>query len=161
MSKKVIARIEGGGEFLSVDAESVLSRHSIVEVEPGVYSVLSTSGRSYEVRVHRQGKSAAAWGVEVNGKSLAVEIEDPRRRSARGGRAGASGRQNISAPMPGKVVRLLVGAGDLVEAGQGVVVVEAMKMQNEMKSPKAGRVARILTEAGATVAVGDTLVVIE
>lgn len=160
MSKKVIARIEGGGEFLSVDAESVLARHSIVEVEPGVYSVLSNGGRSYEVRVHRQGKSSA-WGVEVNGKSLAVEIEDPRRRSARGGASGASGRQNISAPMPGKVVRLLVGAGDLVEAGQGLVVVEAMKMQNEMKSPKAGRVAQILTEAGATVAVGDTLVVVE
>jgi len=63
--------------------------------------------------------------------------------------------------MPGKVVRVLVEAGQQVEVGQGVVVVEAMKMQNEMKSPKAGTVAEIRAEAGATVNAGDVLAVIE
>jgi biotin carboxyl carrier protein len=63
--------------------------------------------------------------------------------------------------MPGKVVRVLVEAGQAVEAGQGVVVVEAMKMQNELKSPKAGAVAEVRVEPGATVNAGDVLVVIE
>ena len=76
--------------------------------------------------------------------------------------AGAQhGRQNIAAPMPGKVVRVLVSVGDTVEPGQGLIVVEAMKMQNEMKSPKAGIVAEIKTKDGATVAAGEILIVIE
>jgi biotin carboxyl carrier protein len=63
--------------------------------------------------------------------------------------------------MPGRVVRLLVAAGDEVEEGQGVVVIEAMKMQNELKSPKAGRVARVGVVVGDTVGSGDVLVVVE
>jgi biotin carboxyl carrier protein len=63
--------------------------------------------------------------------------------------------------MPGKVIRVLVAAGDPVEAGQGLVVVEAMKMQNEMKSPKAGRVVEVKTKPHAAVAAGDVLVVVE
>jgi biotin carboxyl carrier protein len=63
--------------------------------------------------------------------------------------------------MPGRVVRLLVAAGDEVEEGQGVVVIEAMKMQNELKSPKAGRVVRVGTSVGDTVGSGDVLVVVE
>jgi biotin carboxyl carrier protein len=62
--------------------------------------------------------------------------------------------------MPGKVIRLLVREGDTVEAGQGLVVVEAMKMQNEMKSPKAGQVVKLSAHVGATVAAGEVLVVI-
>jgi biotin carboxyl carrier protein len=62
--------------------------------------------------------------------------------------------------MPGKVIRVLVGAGDAVEAGQGLVVVEAMKMQNEMKSTRAGQVVEVRVQDGATVSAGDTLVVI-
>ena len=79
------------------------------------------------------------------------------RRSADAGK----GRQNIAAMMPGKVVRVLVAMGDAVEAGEGLVVVEAMKMQNEMKSPKAGRVIEVRTRPEATVAAGEVLVVIE
>ncbi|MDQ3806105.1 MAG: biotin/lipoyl-binding protein, partial [Acidobacteriota bacterium] len=67
----------------------------------------------------------------------------------------------ISAQMPGRVVRVLVEAGQEVEAGQPVVVVEAMKMQNEMKSPKAGAVAEVRARDGATVNAGDVLVIIE
>ncbi|HSB13592.1 MAG TPA: acetyl-CoA carboxylase biotin carboxyl carrier protein subunit, partial [Bryobacteraceae bacterium] len=65
------------------------------------------------------------------------------------------------APMPGKVVRVLAAEGDLVEAGQGLLVVEAMKMQNEVKAPKAGRVAALAAREGGTVAAGDVLAVIE
>ena len=63
--------------------------------------------------------------------------------------------------MPGRVVRLLVEVGDEVEEGQGVVVIEAMKMQNELKSPKAGRVVRVGAGVGDTVGSGDVLVVVE
>jgi biotin carboxyl carrier protein len=90
-----------------------------------------------------------------------VEIFDPRELRARSSAGASQGRQNVAAPMPGKVVRLLVAAGDAVEAGQGLIVVEAMKMQNEMKSPKAGVVVEIKITEGATVSAGEILIVIE
>ena len=71
------------------------------------------------------------------------------------------GRQNVTAPMPGKVVRLLVADGDSVQAGQGIAVVEAMKMQNEMKAPRSGRVAALAVHEGDTVGAGAVLAVIE
>ena len=90
-----------------------------------------------------------------------MEVYDPRdlRQGGKGG--SAHGPQQIAAPMPGKVVRILVAPGDTVEAGQGVVVVEAMKMQNEMKSPKAGTVREVRTRTDATVTAGEILLVIE
>jgi biotin carboxyl carrier protein len=126
---------------------------TVLEVEPGLYSVL-IGGRSYSVRVN-------GTDVETNGRAFAVEVRDPR-RSRRKSRSGmGEGRQNISALMPGKVVRVLAAAGDSVEAGQGVVVVEAMKMQNEMKSPRAGVVVEIRVKPGDTVNAGDVLAVLD
>jgi biotin carboxyl carrier protein len=95
--------------------------------------------------------------VTVNGFRYEIEVRDPRRwsRQSRGG--SHAGAQDIKAPMPGKVVRVLVAVGDAVEAGQGIVVVEAMKMQNEMKAPRAGKVIAIAAKAGATVTAGDVL----
>jgi biotin carboxyl carrier protein len=90
-----------------------------------------------------------------------VEIFDPRELRAKSSAAASHGRQNIAAPMPGKVVRLLVAVGEAVEPGQGLIVVEAMKMQNEMKSPKTGVVVEVKTTDGATVAAGEILIVIE
>ena len=72
-----------------------------------------------------------------------------------------SGLQEVRALMPGKVVKLLVSVGDEVEAGAGVVVVEAMKMQNEMRAPKSGRVKRIHKAEGSTVGPGEALLEIE
>ncbi|HWS52852.1 MAG TPA: acetyl-CoA carboxylase biotin carboxyl carrier protein subunit, partial [Pyrinomonadaceae bacterium] len=91
-----------------------------------------------------------------------VALADPKRlRGARASAAHDGGRAQLAAQMPGRVVRVLVEAGQEVEAGQPVVVVEAMKMQNEMKSPKAGTVAEVRAQPGATVNPGDVLVVIE
>ena len=78
---------------------------------------------------------------------------------ARGGEEG--GGQHVTAPMSGKVVRLLVAAGDEVEARQGVVVVEAMKMENELTAPRAGRIAEVAVAEGASVEAGKVLIVIE
>jgi len=81
------------------------------------------------------------------------------RRRGDGARGGA-GVATIMAPMPGKVVRVLVAPGAAVEADQGIVVVEAMKMQNELKAPRAGRVISVAAKEGATVAAGETLATI-
>jgi biotin carboxyl carrier protein len=121
---------------------------------PGIFSIL-IDGRSYQATVLAPGT------IQVNGRIFSVEVFDPRELRQRSSTSGSQGRQNIAAPMPGKVVRLLVSAGDLVEARQGLIVVEAMKMQNEMKSPKAGTVVEVKTKEGATVTAGEILVVIE
>lgn len=121
---------------------------------PGIFSIL-IEGRSYQATILAPGT------IQVNGRIFSVEIFDPRELRARSSAGASHGRQNIVAPMPGKVVRLLAAAGDRVEAGQGLIVVEAMKMQNEMKSPKAGMVAEVKTKDGATVAAGEILIVIE
>lgn len=129
----------------------------IVPVEPGVYSVLH-EGRSYEARVE-DGDNAVI--VFIDGHRFEIEIRDPRRRTRHGGGLAGEGRISVTAPMPGKVVRLLVAEGDTVEAGQGLLVVEAMKMQNEMKASKNGRIVSIAAREGATVAAGEVLAVLE
>src|SRR5260370_20554818 len=102
----------------------------------------------------------SAGEVFVNGRTLAVDVFDPRELRARDSAGASEGRQTIAAPMPGKVVRVLVQLGEMVEADQGLVVVEAMKMQNEMKSPKAGRVVEVRAKTEATVAAGEGFLVI-
>lgn len=132
-------------------------RASVLEVEPGIYSVL-LGGRSFEARVERTGEGLA---VHIRGRRFVVEVSDPRRLSRAAGGLQREGRQKVTSPMPGKVVRVLVAQGDAVEPGQGLLVVEAMKMQNEMKAPKAGRVAALSVREGATVAAGEVLAIIE
>jgi biotin carboxyl carrier protein len=136
------------------------------ETEAGVY-LLTFEGRVYECRVERAGdaeqrSSGSACRVGVRNRVYEISLSDPKRlRGAGGAGADASGRAEIRAPMPGKVVRVLVEAGASVEAGAGLVVVEAMKMQNEMKSPRAGTVTELHARAGDTVQAGDVLVVVE
>jgi biotin carboxyl carrier protein len=124
--------------------------------------LLRDEGSVFDCRVDGRLESGATVDVIVGSNRHAVTIIDPKRlRSASGAAGHGEGAARIVAPMPGKVVRLLVEAGQEVEAGQGIVVVEAMKMQNEMKSPKQGIVAAFSVEVGATVNGGDLLVVIE
>ena len=129
----------------------------LIEVEPGIYSIL-LNGRSYEA--HAETGTECAW-ITIRGHRFRVAINDPRRWSRK--RAGAQGheREEIVAPMPGKIVRLLVEPGQPVEPGQGVVVMEAMKMQNEMKAHRAGRVASIPVRVGEAVLAGAILATIE
>jgi biotin carboxyl carrier protein len=142
------------GRTFEIDSEGL---SSVRQVEPGVYSVL-LDGVSYEIRAIQ---TPQGLSVEAGGRRFKVEVRDPRDASPGSRGAIATGRQNVAAPMPGKVVRVLVEVGESVEAGQGLVVVEAMKMQNEMKASHPGRVVEIRAQAGATVGAGDTLVVLE
>jgi biotin carboxyl carrier protein len=137
--------------------ETAVRHASIAEVQPGVYSVL-LEGRSFTVQIDRSGDQFEAWS---NGCRYVIGVADPRDRSPKGARAGATGPIEIRAQMPGRVVKLLVEAGDSVEAGQGLIVVEAMKMQNEMKASQSGRVSKIFATEGSTVAAGEPLLVIE
>jgi biotin carboxyl carrier protein len=128
-----------------------------VEVARGVYSIL-IAGHSLEVRVEESGLGLR---VHAGGEEFRAEVIDPRQwRRQRGNAAEAEGRQQVVASMPGKVVRVLVKTGDAVEAGQGLVVVEAMKMQNEIRSPKTGKVERLRVSEGQAVNAGEVLVVI-
>jgi biotin carboxyl carrier protein len=128
-------------------------------LEPGVMSLVitSTGGRARQYRCVLDGD-----GVVISGRRYGFEVDDPRSlQGRRGAGAGTEGPRPVKAPMPGRVVRLLVEVGHEVEEGQGVVVIEAMKMQNELKSPKAGRVVRVGVAVGDTVGSGDVLVVVE
>ena len=140
-------RYERGGESLQYD-------FSIEPAGESRFSVLA-GARSYEVTLLSSGE------VSVNGRTFRVEVFDPRglRSRERGGER--QGRQKIVAAMPGRVIRVLVELNQAVEAGQGLIVVEAMKMQNEMKSPQAGRVVEMKTAEGAAVFAGEVLLMIE
>jgi biotin carboxyl carrier protein len=130
-----------------------------VEIAPYTLSIL-LNGQSHEIRV-----SPAPDGelkLQTGTHEFTAEVIDPRAWSGRHhGHVEAEGRQPIVAPMPGKVVRLLVKAGEQVETGQGLLVVEAMKMQNEIRSPKSGTVERVLAKEGQAVNAGEVLAWVE
>jgi biotin carboxyl carrier protein len=124
--------------------------------EPGVYSIL-LDGRSYDAQVEETPNGLV---VVIDGARFEAAMIDPRRWVRASGAAAGGGVQSIVAPMPGKVVRVLVASGDEVAIGQGIAVVEAMKMQNEMKAARAGRVLTLPAREGATVAAGEVLATI-
>lgn len=138
----------------AVDADAV-------EVGNGVYSIL-IGGESLEARVEKTPGPSGRLRAFVSGREYALVVRDPRRwRKLRGAAAEAEGAQQVLAPMPGKIVRVLVAAGDAVSAGQGIAVVEAMKMQNEVRAPKSGKVARLHVREGQTMSAGEAIAVVE
>jgi biotin carboxyl carrier protein len=151
-------RRDGSRVFAAIDG-----RHCEVEVHKSAGSyLLIHNGHVFDCRVEGRPESGKAVDVLVGTTHYAVTLVDPKRlRGASSAGAHADEAARIVAPMPGKVVRLLVAVGDQIEAGGGIVVVEAMKMQNELKSPKAGTVVALNVEAGATVNSGDVLAVVE
>jgi biotin carboxyl carrier protein len=127
-------------------------------MESGVLSIL-IHGKSYQVK---QELTATESNIVVGNERFEAVVRDPRSwRSRRSPGAGEEGVKKLTSPMPGKVVRILAHAGMAVEAGQGVLVIEAMKMQNEMRSPKKGRVKRITVEEGVRVEAGQVLAEVE
>jgi biotin carboxyl carrier protein len=127
-----------------------------VRVSRGAYSIL-LGGKSLEVSVE---ETSDGLLIRTNGREFQVEIIDPRSwRRRRGAGIELEGRQQLVAPMPGKIVRVLVAAGQQVHAGQGLLVIEAMKMQNEIRSPKSGTVEKLARE-GQTVNAGEILAIV-
>jgi biotin carboxyl carrier protein len=165
--------LQGGLVACVVDGRSFVV--DVREVQAGVMSLVvapstardsgtdegKTSGSGLEVgRQYRCVLDGDA--VVVGGRRFEFVVEDPRSlKGRRGVGAGKDGPRPVKAPMPGRVVRVLADVGDEVAEQQGVVVIEAMKMQNELKSPKAGRVVKVSAVVGETVQQGDVLVVVE
>jgi biotin carboxyl carrier protein len=147
-----LRRIEDGwlcrldGREISVDAE---------QIDPDTLSIL-IGGESYEVRREPGDK------VFIQGKRYEVSVDDPRSwRGRKRAGAGTEGPQKLTASMPGKIVRVLAAEGEKITAGQGIAVVEAMKMQNEIKSPKAGTLKKLLAKPGMNVNAGEVLAIVE
>lgn len=139
-------RIDGGSEQIA----------DVALPAPGNYSIL-LGGRSYDVLVERAPRHLI---VTLEGHHFEIEVLDPRRWSRNTAGRGGEQIESLIAPMPGKVVRVLAAVGDAVRAGQGLMVVEAMKMQNEMKASRAGRVLSVSAKEGATVTAGEVLATI-
>jgi len=135
----------------AIPMDAVLARRDVLSV--------LIEGKAYEIKRERTATDLHLW---VGGARYAAELRDPRSlRGRKGGSWEEAGPRKLVAPMPGKVVRVLLGENAAVEAGQGILVVEAMKMQNEIKSPKKGTVQKILVNEGAAVNAGDVLAIVE
>jgi biotin carboxyl carrier protein len=159
--------LEVGGLVRTVQVERAGDRFTVVldgtrhvvdaaEIEPGRWSLLfDQQGASHEVLV-RNGRGDALT-VLVDGAVVPVTLRDPRRRLAGRAAVTADGPVRLVAPMPGKVVRVLVAPGDAVAVRQGLVVVEAMKMENEIRAPRPGVVADIFVREGTLVEAGAPL----
>ncbi len=133
-----------------VEVDAVLARPDVLSLRIG--------NQAFEVKCERVAGDMHLW---VGRARFAVEVRDPRSLRGRVRAVDDHGPKKLTAPMPGKIVRVLVSQGDGVEAGAGVLVVEAMKMQNEIKSPKKGTIQKILVGEGAAVNAGDVLAIVE
>ena len=145
------------------DSSIVLIGDRQIRLDPICYSnhcySLLIDGQSFDILVHEDNDT---YQVLVNGKPFEVVLRDPKRlRKGSGSAEDSAGPMSVSTPMPGKVVKLLVQVGTAVQEGQGVVVVEAMKMQNELKAPKSGVVEKILVEENQPVNAGESLLIVK
>ena len=133
-----------------IEVDAVLTRPDVISLRLG--------NKAYEVKCERVGSDLHLW---VGSLRYAAEVRDPRSLRSRVRALDEQGARKLIAPMPGKVVRILVSQGAEVQAGAGVLVVEAMKMQNEVKSPKKGTIQKIVVTEGAAVNAGDVLAIVE
>jgi len=133
-----------------VEVDAVLVRPDVLSLRMG--------NEAYEVKCERVAGGTNIW---VGSAQFTAEVHDPRSLRGRVRAVDDHGPRKLTAPMPGKIVRVMVNPGDEIEAGAGVMVVEAMKMQNEIKSPKKGTIQKILVTEGAAVNAGDVLAIVE
>jgi biotin carboxyl carrier protein len=144
---------DGSSYKVLLDGQPVSA--DVIVTAPYAVSVI-LNGTTFEI--HIAPSPDGTYKLQTGPHEFQADVRDPRAwRGRKVGALEAEGRQQIVAPMPGKVIRLLVNAGDQVEAGQGLIVVEAMKMQNEIRSPKKGKVERLHAKEGQAVNAGDIL----
>jgi biotin carboxyl carrier protein len=154
-SSRRIVELERDANKWRVSLDGEPADADVAEIARNILSVL-LDGKSYELRV--TSNPSGTITLQTGRNEFTAEVLDPRAwRGRRHGGLEAEGRQQILAPMPGKIVRVLVQGGEKVQAGQGLLVVEAMKMQNEIRSPKSGTVERLLVKEGQPVNAGEIL----
>jgi len=151
--------IVAAGHPWQVKVDETVHQVDFLELGGGLYSLI-VDGRSYEVDIFEEGEALL---VLVEGQAFRLELQEERERRLLKSAPGKArvGRQAITAPFPGRVVKVLVLVGDMVEAGDRVVILEAMKMENELKASGPGMVKEIRVEEGKGVGGGEVLVVIE
>jgi len=168
-------QIEVNGRLKTVDVEAKDGAYRVVvDGVERLVDAAAVDGSTFSLICLSDGRSSQEVGLSPTGLPGEIAVHMPAgvasvrvltglaSRFGRGGGAvQAAGTQQVLAPMPGKVVKVLVAAGDEVKARQGLVVVEAMKMENELRSPKDGRVAEVMVAEGASVEAGRLLVVVE
>lgn len=152
---QVEVRAGAGGYTVLVDGEPLAV--DLRSASGALWSLL-VDGRSVDAGVVRQG---ATWLVTLGPRTLEVALEESAAGAAGPHSRSASGPARVAAPMPGRVVRVLVAPGDEVKAGQGLVVMEAMKMENEIRAPRAGRVKDVAVSERQAVETGALLVTVE
>jgi len=153
--------VKGSGSPVRVQVNDNTYEVDFSAADGSLLSLL-VMGRSYEADVVEEADGVLT--VWVEGETYRIEYREEGRRPRRSaGMIGqsASGRQVITAPMPGRVVAVLVSPAQEVAAGQGVIVIEAMKMENELRASRSGIVKEIKAQEGSAVGGGDVLVVIE
>jgi biotin carboxyl carrier protein len=148
--------LDRNGEIWKGDLDGVQFQLDARPIGPGVISLI-LEGAAYEVKRDQLGNQTRLW---INNIPFIAEVTDPRSLSARTRSAATSATAKLLASMPGKVLRVMVSAMDQVEAGQALLVIEAMKMQNEIKSPNKGIVKQLIKE-GTFVNAGDVLAIVE
>lgn len=153
--------IKRDGINLTADIDGRLYELEVSEPEPNVW-LFKNDHKIYQIFVSPNARAGEPFAVNVGNDNFDVKIYDPKRlRGGIGTGDTADGAAEIKTAMPGKLVRILAEVGAEIKKGAGVLIVEAMKMQNEMKAPKDGIVKEIRFDEGATVSAGDVLAVIE
>jgi pyruvate carboxylase subunit B len=152
--------VELSAAGIAVDGEAVSADLWAVPDSP--VHRLEIGGRSHAL--HATTPAAGEWHIHLDGERFVVKVEDERTRAIRamtGSGAAGSATKPVRAPMPGLVVRIAVVPGDVVAAGQGVLIMEAMKMENELKADAAGTVRSVLVTPGQAVEKGTVLIEFE
>jgi len=155
---------QGGPEKLQFTIDGQRLEADWAEISPGAYSIL-IDGQSYQARVAPAPGNATgrtdAWVVTIAEYDFHIEMRDPRTRRFAGQAVMHDGPLDVLAPMPGKIVRVLVSRDQEVAQDQGLVVIEAMKMQNELRAPRAGRITEVHVQEGIGIEAGARLLRLE
>ena len=160
-NEKYAVEIKREGEKVFAEVDGRPYELEVSEPEPNVY-LLKNEGRIFEISVAAPKAGDDFFHTRSGSNGFDIKIVDPKRlRSVGADQEHGDGLAEIKTAMPGKVVRILTAVGSIVQKGDGIIVVEAMKMQNEMKSPKDGTVKVIHVAEGSTVNAGEILVVID
>jgi len=156
--RRVDVTVRRAGERFDVAVDGGSYAVEFVEVEPGLHALLCADGRTFAVASRGDGRNK--WRISLGDREFRVHLRDPLEREVAGRAAAVAGPQEVRAPIPGKVVSIAVAPGDSIAAGAPLVVLEAMKMQNQICAEGPGTVESVAVTPGMTVDGGQLLVVL-